>query len=91
MKRNPNLPALEVWQLDRKEKLEPRSKPTHLNTPCMTLAFSKITRGENAGLMTEIAKAAVEECDRKHVSESTLVLSMFTEKQITLVNDNVVN
>ena len=56
-----------------------RPKPTEVNTPCMTLAFSKIARGDSAGLMSEIAKAAVSECGSENVRESTLTIDVFPQ------------
>lgn len=37
-------------------------RPTNVNNPMMMLAFSKVARGESAGLMPSMAKACVEEC-----------------------------
>ena len=52
-----------------KSKAPPKDKPRNLNTPVMRLAMSKIAKGHSATLMTELARASVEEAGKDHVSE----------------------
>lgn len=47
-----------------------RSKPTRLSTPLMRLALQKVSRGETALIMSQIAKASVEECGAANCAES---------------------
>ncbi len=54
----------------RRKSREAKAKPTRLNTPVMRLATSKIAKGHSAALMTEMARASIEEAGASNVSES---------------------
>ena len=50
-----------------------RAKPNKVNTPVMRLALGKVARGHSAGIVSEICKAALDECGAAHVMECNLV------------------
>lgn len=50
-----------------------RAKPDHVNTPMMRLALGKVARGHSAGIVSEICKAALDECGAANLMESNLV------------------
>ena len=52
-----------------KSKAPPKAKPRNLNTPVMRLAMSKIAKGHSATLMSEFARASLEEAGNDHVAE----------------------
>lgn len=37
----------------------------------MLLAMGKVARGDSAGLVSEVARATIEECGAEHVANST--------------------
>ena len=60
----------EIERSKKRKSSGAKAKPTKLNTPVMRLAMSKIARGHSASLMSELAKASVEEAGVSNVSES---------------------
>ena len=48
-----------------------RFRPSQLSSPTMLLAMRKVARGDSAGLVSEVARATIEECGAEHVANST--------------------